>query len=55
MQEINCVPQDPFHRVENTTTQTKVIAKIQEASRDMGAPRSGKRTAVRESLSWISS
>lgn len=39
------MPKDPFHRVENTTTQTKVIAETQELSREIwGRParRSGQ-------------
>jgi hypothetical protein len=36
------VPKDPFHRVENPTTQTRAIAKLQEASREMwGKPARG--------------
>jgi hypothetical protein len=36
------VPQDPFHRVENPTTQTSEIAKMQEASREIwGLPARG--------------
>jgi hypothetical protein len=29
------MPQEPFHRVENPTTQTKAIAKLQEISREI--------------------
>jgi hypothetical protein len=36
------VPQEPFHRVENKTTQTKVIAKKQQLSREIwGRPARG--------------
>ncbi len=36
------MPQDPFHRVENTTTQTKAIAKMQEISGEIwGLPARG--------------
>lgn len=36
------MPQDPFHRVENPTTQTKAIAKLQETSREIwGLPARG--------------
>lgn len=33
--EIDQVPQDPFHRVENPTTQTKEIAEMQMLSREI--------------------
>jgi hypothetical protein len=36
------VPQEPFHRVENSTTQTKVVAQMQELSREIwGRPARG--------------
>ena len=36
------MPQDPFHRVENMTTQTKEIAGMQEVSREIwGRPARG--------------
>ncbi len=36
------MPRDPFHRVENPTTQTKAIAKLQELSREIwGRPARG--------------
>jgi hypothetical protein len=36
------VPQDPFHRRENGTTQTTTVAKMQEASREIwGLPARG--------------
>lgn len=36
------MPQDPFHRVENATTQTKEIAAMQEESREVwGRPARG--------------
>ena len=36
------MPQHPFHRVENPNTQTKVIARIQELSREVwGRPARG--------------
>jgi hypothetical protein len=36
------VPQDPFHRVENPTTQTRAIAELQETSREIwGLPARG--------------
>ena len=36
------MPQNPFHRVENPTTQTKAIAKLQELSREIwGRPARG--------------
>lgn len=34
-EDIRSVPEDPFHRVENTTTQTKSIARMQEQSREI--------------------
>jgi hypothetical protein len=40
--DIKQVPQNPFHRVENPTTQTKAIAKLQELSREIwGRPARG--------------
>ncbi|MDO8942404.1 MAG: hypothetical protein Q7U75_04425, partial [Desulfobacterales bacterium] len=41
-EDFDQVPQDPFHRVENPTTQTKKIAKLQETSREIwGLPARG--------------
>jgi hypothetical protein len=41
-EDSNQVPQDSFHRVENPTTQTKAIAKVQEYSREIwGRPARG--------------
>jgi hypothetical protein len=40
--DVNQAPQDPFHRVENPTTQTREIAKLQETSREIwGLPARG--------------
>ena len=36
------MPQEPFHRVENSTTQTRAIARMQELSREIwGRPARG--------------
>lgn len=41
-EDTNYVPHGSFHRVENATTQTKVIAKMQELSREIwGLPARG--------------
>ena len=42
MGDASQVPHDPFHRVENPTTQTGAIAKLQETSREIwGLPARG--------------
>ncbi len=42
MRDIEYVPNDPFHRVENPTTQTKTIALMQQLSHEiLGRPARG--------------